>query len=366
MPDLPALVPCHVPARAQRVRERLPDLGCSALVVTDLANIRYLTGFTGSNATLLVRDDDLVFITDSRYRIQADEQLEAAGVEATVRISNDRETPLAAATKGMTRIAVEADNITWAMQRRWEYQTLSWADIIPTEALILDLRAVKDEGEVSRLHRAASIADAALADVADQLHHGPTEIEFHRLLDDAMAEHGSEAPSFPTIVASGPNGAKPHARPSDRVIGSSGAGELVVIDFGATVDGYHSDMTRTLAIGELSETQQRMLSVVAESQRAGVAAVKPETPCADVDRACRDVIDDAGWGEHFSHGTGHGIGLVIHEYPRLSARSSDVLATNNCVTVEPGVYIEDHGGVRIEDCMVVTDDGCRTLSAFPR
>lgn len=360
--DLP---PLDVAGRVRRLREQLSDEACAALVVSDLTNVRYLTGFTGSNATVLVTDDRLLFVTDGRYRDQAAEQLAAAGVDADIVISTDPGRALRTAARGIGRVGLEADVVPWATQRRWSVDVFPWAQLVPTEGLVLGLRAVKDDGEVARLRRASEIADAALADVRHLLADGITEVAFRRDLEWAMADHGADAPSFDTIVASGPNGAKPHARPGDRVIGSTGSGELVVIDFGATVDGYHSDMTRTLVVGEPSETQARMLDVVRAAQAAGVAAVRAGTPCVDVDRACREIIAEAGWGDAFVHGTGHGIGLVIHEDPRLSAVSEHELAAGHCVTVEPGVYLPEHGGVRVEDSVVVTGSGCDLLTRSP-
>lgn len=359
------LAPLDTAGRVPRLRDRLVDEGCDAIVVSDLTNIRYLTGFTGSNATLVVTADTLTFVTDGRYRDQSAEQLAGAAIDADVTIANDPGDALRRCARGITRIGLEADTVAWATQRRLAHDVFSWAHLVPTEGVVAGLRAVKDPGEIDRLGRAAEIADAALADVRDRLHDGLTEAAFRRELEDAMADHGADAPSFETIVASGPNGAKPHARPGSRVIGSSGEGELVVIDFGATFDGYHSDMTRTIVVGEATETQRRMLDVVRRSQSAGVAAVRAGVRGVEVDRACRDVITDAGWGDAFIHGTGHGIGLVIHEEPRLSTSSDGVLAPGHCVTVEPGVYLADHGGVRIEDSVVVTADGCRLLTSSP-
>jgi Xaa-Pro aminopeptidase len=193
---------------------------------------------------------------------------------------------------------------------------------------------------------------------------GTSEVEFALALDFAMRRLGAEDVSFESIVAGGPNGAKPHARPSPRVIGP---GELVVLDFGALVEGYHSDMTRTLCVGEpASDDLVRMWDVVAESQRAGVAAVRSGVACADIDRACRDVIAEAGWAEAFLHGTGHGVGLDIHEAPAVGSTSTDTLQAGHVVTVEPGVYLRDLGGVRIEDTVVVTEDGCELLTHAPK
>ncbi len=358
------LPPLAVAERADRVRAAAAGQGCDALVVTDLTNVRYLTGFTGSAGVLVVRATDLVLLTDGRYQEQAADQLAAAGVEADLVITRDVPPRLADVVAGVGRVGLEADHVSWDTQRRWA-EVLD-VELVPTVALVLDLRAVKDDGEVARLERAAAIADEALAAVRHLLTEQPTERELARALEAAMLDRGAQGPSFETIVASGPNGARPHARPSDRVIGGTGEPELVVLDFGALYDGYHSDMTRTLAVGEPTPTQQRMLDVVASAQAAGVAAVRAGVRCVAVDQACREVIGDAGWADAFVHGTGHGIGLVIHEEPRLSPESASLLAPGQCVTVEPGVYLPEHGGVRIEDSVVVTATGCRPLTLSPK
>ncbi len=356
------LAPLDVAGRADRLRASVDELGCDAVVVTDLTNIRWLTGFTGSAGVLVVRRHDLVLITDGRYREQAGDQLAAAGVAAEVEITRETDARLAAVLTGAGRVGLEADHVTWDAQQRWAGALA--VELVPTVGLVLGLRAVKDDGEVDRLERAAQIADAALADVRILLLDRPTERDLARALESAMLDHGAQGPSFETIVASGPNGARPHARPTDRVIGA-GDGELVVLDFGALYDGYHSDMTRTFVVGEPSPTQTRMLEVVRASQEAGVGTVRAGVRAVAVDAACRAVIEDAGWGDAFVHGTGHGIGLVIHEEPRVSAESTALLAPGHCVTVEPGVYLPEHGGVRIEDSVVVTATGCRHLTTSP-
>jgi Xaa-Pro aminopeptidase len=232
--------------------------------------------------------------------------------------------------------------------------------------LVEALRLVKDDGEVARIEAACGIADAALAAVASQLEDRPTEAGFALELDTEVRRQGADDLSFETIVASGPNGSRPHHSPSGRRIER---GDLVVIDFGALVDGYHSDMTRTIAVGgpsSLDDTQTRMVEVVRAAQQAGVEAVRAGASTRDVDAACREVITEAGWGEAFVHGTGHGVGLDIHEEPRVSWAADATLAPGHVVTVEPGVYLPGHGGVRIEDTVVVTESGCRTLTRAPK
>jgi len=222
---------------------------------------------------------------------------------------------------------------------------------------------VKDDGEQDRIEAAATIADRALAEVLDLLRDGRTEAEIALALDSAMRRLGAQAPAFETIVAGGPNAAKPHARPSPRPVGQ---GEMVVIDFGATVDGYRSDMTRTFCVGEPDAKASRVYEVVRASQAAGVDAVAAGRPAAEVDAACRDLIGEAGWRDAFVHGTGHGVGLDIHEAPAVSATSTDTLSAASVVTVEPGIYLPGETGVRIEDTVVVTSQGCRALTRFPK
>ena len=356
-----------VAGRLGRLRPRLADAGCDGLLVTHLVNVRYLTGFTGSAGLLLVLPDDAVLTTDGRYRDQAAEQLAAAEVEARVEVRptvSGQHDVLADATRGIGRLGLEADSVTWAQQRRLASAVFADAEMIATEALVEALRRVKDEGEIERMGEAARIADEALAAVRPLLGQGVTEREVALGLDYEMRRLGADGSSFETIVASGPNGAKPHARPTDRRVQP---GELVVIDFGAVVDGYCSDMTRTLCVGEPAEdVLLRMVATVKESQREGVAAVRAGVRARDVDDTCRTVIADAGWGDAFIHGTGHGVGLEIHEAPRVASTSDDVLATGHVVTVEPGVYLAEHGGVRIEDTVVVTDDGCTVLTNAPK
>ncbi|CAN5759773.1 Xaa-Pro peptidase family protein [soil metagenome] len=360
MIDLASFPAMDVAGRLDRLRAGLDGSGCDGLLVTHLVNVRSLTGFTGSAALLLVTPDELVFVSDGRYRDQAAEQLAATAVEERLEISPDaqREAIHNAAT-GLERLGLEATSVTWAQQRRYAGEWFPGAELVATEGLVERLRETKDDGELARMQAAAAVADAALAEVRPQLLDRPTEQQFALALDTAMRRLGATGPSFETIVASGPNGAKPHHRPGPRAIAD---GDLVVIDFGAVIDGYCSDMTRTVAVGTLSSTQERMVDVVATSQTAGVAAVRAGASCRDVDRTCRHVIDDAGWGDAFLHGTGHGVGLDIHEEPRVSTRSAATLVPRHVVTVEPGVYLPAHGGVRIEDTVVVTPDGCRALT----
>jgi Xaa-Pro aminopeptidase len=351
--------------RADRLRAALPAAGVDALVVTHLPNVRYLTGFTGSAAMLVVTADALVFTTDGRYRTQSAEQLDAAGVVAEIEIGAtqaEQRTILGAAVDPGVTVGLEADAVTWSLQRALS-DAFAGRTLVATEGLVEALRRVKEAGEVARVHAACSIADDALAALVPTLAGRPTERDFALDLEVEMRRRGASGNSFDPIVASGPNAAKPHARPSAREIER---GELVVIDFGCIVDGYCSDMTRTVSVGDPGPEARRIWDVVRASQLAGRDAVRAGVECATVDAACRDVIVAAGWGDAFVHSTGHGVGLEIHEAPRVAASARDTLESGSIVTVEPGVYLPGVGGARIEDTVVVTPDGSEPLTAFPK
>lgn len=359
--------PMDVAGRSSRLVAGFEEAKVDALLVTDLTNIRYLTGFTGSAATLILAGDgELTFVTDGRYGQQATAQLEAAEIEATIEVDNLEQQKIITgviAEAGVGRLGVEAEAVSWATARTYEEKWFEGIELVPTTALVSTLRQVKDDGEIDRLTAACTIADDALAEVRPRLGEQPTEVEFALELEAAMRHLGADDISFETIVASGPDGALPHHRAGRRIIVE---GDLVVIDFGALVDGYHSDMTRTIMVGEPTPTQALIYEVVLEAQAAGVAAVQAGVKAKAVDAVCRQVIDAAGWLEHFLHSTGHGVGLDIHEDPRLSQKSTATLGDRSVVTVEPGVYLPDHGGVRIEDTVVVTPDGCRPLTRTPK
>jgi Xaa-Pro aminopeptidase len=354
----------QVADRLPRLREGFAAAGIDALLVTSLVNVRYLTGFTGSAAVLLVTGDDALFTTDGRYIEQSHEQLGGAGVDARIFIPSLGENARAALVgafgdaTGGRRLGLEAGIVSWTQQRQYA-EWFADAELVPTEGLVEALRIVKEPGEVTRIRAACGIADDAFQSLLPTLANGPTEREFALALEFAMRERGASGNSFDPIIASGPNGAKPHARPSDRAIGRH---ELVVCDFGCIVDGYCSDMTRTVSVGDPGPDARRLYETVLESQRAGRAAVRPGVEASAVDGASRAVIEAAGWGDLFSHGTGHGVGLEIHEAPRVAKTASGTLAPGYIVTVEPGVYLPGVGGVRIEDTVVVTDDGADPLT----
>jgi len=360
--EAPTLRPMDVAGRLERLGPRLAEAGCDALLVTNLTNVRYLTGFTGSAGMVLVTGDGLLLVTDGRYGDQSAAQTEAAGVAARRAIGgrDDQRRALVEALGRGARLGLEAESVTWAQQRAMAGEWFEGVELVATSGVVEALREVKDPGEIDRLAAAARVADEAFAAIRPLLAQGPTERQVALTLDVEMSRRGASGPSFDTIVAGGPHGAMPHHRPSDRPIG---AGELVVMDFGAVVDGYCSDMTRTLCVGEPADaTAARMVEVVAASQAAGVAAVRAGATAGEVDATCRGVIAEAGWADAFVHSTGHGVGLEIHERPWVGAEATATLEAGHVVTVEPGVYLTGVGGVRIEDTVVVTPGGCRVLT----
>ena len=360
---LGSLPPLRVDGRLGRLWDRLVELGVDAAVIVEPANVRWLTGFTGSNGTVVVLGAaDALLVTDARYAEQAPAELAEAGCSSEVEVVVARGAAAAVADRldDAARLGLE-DSISWGGQIRWCGAVD--AETVPLDQVVDSLRAVKNRAELVRIEAAARIADEALETARPLLRPGVAESQVQQALDDAIRSGGASGPAYDTIVASGPNGALPHARPTDRKLQ---AGDLVIVDVGAVVDGYRSDMTRTFVLGEPSERAAAMLDVVSRSQAAGVAAARPGVEAGEIDSACRSVIDEAGMADAFVHGTGHGVGLDIHELPRVGSGCGAVLQAGNVLTVEPGVYFPGVGGVRVEDLLVVTDDGCRPLTRYPK
>jgi Xaa-Pro aminopeptidase len=368
-PATPELPPLTVTDRLARLRDSFDEHEIDALVVTTLANIRYLTGFSGSAGILTVTRAGALLTTDGRYRTQSAEQIERAGAGTQVEIvigpvSEQRKAAQGAVSEPpAARVGLEADSVSWSAQRTWA-ELLDGERLVPTSNVVEAFRARKDEAEIARMEHAAAIADAALFEVLPLMSEGVTEEQFALELDTAMRRGGAESTAFDTIVASGANSAKPHHRPGGRRIER---GDPVVVDFGATFEGYRSDMTRTFCVGVDPEGElARIFEVVGTSQAAGAASVRPGISAKEVDDVCRAVIAEAGWADRFEHGTGHGVGLDIHEAPTVSQLGTAILAPGFVVTVEPGVYVPGHGGVRVEDTLVVTEDGARALTRFTK
>lgn len=342
--------------RLLRLREKLAATGADALLVTTPANVRYISGFgTPEDAVVLVRREDAVLLTDGRYTAQAQEQ-SALPFEIVTGLHG------AAAERAQGRkLAVEGDAMNLSQYRALANQ-LGY-DPVVTEGLFTPLRLVKSADEIAKLREAARITDLAFEAAVAMMKPGVTEVEVALELERTMRLNGADGSAFDIIVASGVRGAMPHGTASQKQLV---AGELVTLDFGAVVDGYHADMTRTVAIGAVGAEERRLFDAVLESQKAALAAVGPGKTGREVDKVARDILAGHGMADAFSHSLGHGTGLVIHEGPRLSNRSDDVLAPGMIVTVEPGVYFPGFTGLRIEDLAVVTEDGHEVLSHSPK
>jgi Xaa-Pro aminopeptidase len=349
--------------RRDRLRAVAAERGLDAVLVTNLLNVRYLTGFTGSNGALLVRTAGAdLFGTDGRYTTQAG--IQVPDVELLVDRATVAALARAAVQRGTGTLGYESHHLTvdgFASLQKMLAEAGTPPDLASVRCAVEEQRAIKDDDEIESLRRACAVADRALAELAAEgaLRPGRTELEVGRELDARMLVLGAEAPSFETIVAAGANSAIPHHRPDATVLRD---GDFVKLDFGATVDGYHSDMTRTVVLGHASDWQREIYELVAASQAAGRAALAVGADVVAVDAAARQVIADAGHGDHFPHGLGHGVGLEIHEAPGIGQQGAGSLAAGMAVTVEPGVYLPGHGGVRIEDTLIVTDDAPELLT----
>ena len=326
------------------------------LLVTNLVNIRYLTGFDSSNAALLVRPKgEATLFTDFRY-IETARALDGVDVQLTKRsLISD----LAERLSG--RIQFEADVLPYL---EWERLAAHKVNPVATTGIVERLRAVKDEEEIAAVRRAARVADRAFEALTAETWVGRSERELGWRLHELLHAHGADAPSFEAIVAFGPNGARPHARPTETIVEPR---SLVVVDWGAMVDGYASDCTRTVSTGGgLPEKLREIYDVCRDAQQRACDGITAGMTGVEADALARDPITAAKWGPEFGHGLGHGVGLEVHEAPRLSTESTDVLAAGNVLTIEPGIYVEGVAGVRIEDLGVVREDGVELLTSFPK
>jgi Xaa-Pro aminopeptidase len=344
-------------SRADRVAERLAERGLDLLLVTDPTNLRYLTGFTGSNGLAVVGRDVRRFVTDFRYV-----ELAAGQVDGFERERAPQE--LLAALRdgwpaGELRLGFEDHQVPVRRHERLRELIPERVALVAAGGVVEELRAVKDSGEVARIRAAAELADAVYGWLRSDGLVGRTEREVKVALEHELRRLGADDPSFPSIVASGERGALPHAVPTDAEIPR---GTLVTLDIGARLDGYCSDCTRTWATGELPDDLASVYELVLRAQRAALAAVRAGLQGREVDAVARSIISEAGHGDRFGHGLGHGVGLDVHEAPRLARTAEARLAAGNVVTVEPGVYLPGRGGVRIEDLVVVREDGAEVLS----
>jgi Xaa-Pro aminopeptidase len=349
------------PERADRIAAEVEARELDALLVTGLVNVRWATGFTGSSALALVGAGGLRrFVTDFRYLTQSADELDAAWERE---IAQDLLAHAAKRLEGPLRVGFDDAQMSVKEHARLTGLLAEGVELVAAGGLVEELRAIKDEHELDKVRAAARLADEALEEVLAAGVVGRTERDVALDLEVAMRRRGAEAASFPPIIAAGAHGALPHATPRDVEIP---AGTLLVVDWGAQLDGYASDCTRTYATGDLDPRDREVYDLVLRAQEAALEAVRPGPTGREVDAVARAIIDAAGHAEHFGHGLGHGVGLEVHEGPRLSKQGETRLAAGQVVTIEPGVYVPGAVGVRIEDLVIVTEDGGEVVSTLPK
>src|SRR2546430_9283631 len=334
--------------------EKLIAKSEAPLLVTPPANVRYLTGFVSSNVSVVVEPERVRLFTDFRYA-------EAARALLDVEFVESRREVIAHMAEFLSgKFAFESAHLTY---QSYEQLRDGGLELVPSSGLIEGLRAVKDEDELEKIRRAAAITDQAYRRIAEEQFVGRTERELAWRMTELFHELGADEEAFDTIVAAGANGARPHADPGDRVIER---GTTIVVDAGAVLDGYCSDCTRTFATGELPDELRRAYDVCLEAQLKGLEAARSGAEAKQTDAAAREVIEEAGFGQNFGHGLGHGVGIDVHEAPHVASTSTDSLVAHNVVTIEPGIYLEGTGGIRIEDLVIITNGEPEVVSSFPK
>lgn len=357
-----ALADTRYSDRRSKLAAEMAGQRIDAILITNLTHVRYLSGFSGSNGGLLLdKNLDALIATDGRYTTQVSQ--EAPDLEAV--IERQVGPALLSKVEDGKRVGFEADHVSVSQLRSLEMAAPDDVTLVPVSGLVEKLRLVKDDIELNKLEEIAALANSAMEDLIanGELAAGRTERQVAADLEYRMRMAGAERPSFDTIVASGPNSAKPHHGADDRVIED---GDIVTIDFGAHLRGFNSDMTRTFIIGHTTEFSEEIYNVVLRAQKAGVEAAVPGAKLVDVDAACRDIIEEAGYGEYFVHSTGHGIGLEVHEGPSAARNAPGELEAGMTLTIEPGIYVPGKGGVRIEDTLIITSGAPKTITHFDK
>lgn len=342
----------YMKQRCDKLLSMLAEKNIDSAIITSAVNRRYFSGFTGSNGVVIITPKGCVLLTDFRYTIQANQQ--CAGVCEVRQVNRGiGAEDVSAVLKEFTasRVAFEDSAIT--VQEFEGYKNMPF-ELVPASGIINSCRIVKDAVEIANMQKAQNVADAAFAEVLKHIKRGMTEIELRNELDYLIRRNGGDDNSFDTIIGSGPNGALCHAYPGERKIQD---GDLIVMDFGAKVNGYCSDMTRTIAIGKPADELLKIYDIVLQAQLKCLSVLKPNMVASELDLTARNFISEHGYGDCFGHSLGHGFGLEIHENPYANTRSTELLVPGSTITVEPGIYIEGLGGVRIEDCCVLTEDG---------
>ncbi len=350
-------------ARLKRTREALDKASIEALLVTHIPNVFYLSGFTGSTAALLVFGEESYILVDPRYSIQARAECKQAHVRDYSGISLIRAAADLVNEIGPARVGFESEHLTVSNYRDLRRHVEKPAKLRSTRGLVEKLRRVKDKQEIALIRKACGIADAAFETVLPSIKPGMTEKDVALLIDNTLRKMGADKEAFETIAACGPNAACPHASPTDAVLGHH---QLLKLDFGARHRGYNSDITRTICLARPVAKQREVYEIVLEAQRLAIEAIAPGRSGKEIDTVARAYIASEGYGDNFGHGLGHQLGIEVHDGPGLSQTSDLILAPGNVLTVEPGIYIEGWGGVRIEDNVLVTQSGCEVLTAAPK
>ncbi len=345
--------------RLTKLRTELNNSGLDGILILSPNNRRYISGFTGTSAALLVTQTQALLFTDFRYVQQATAQAPHFEIIKHGPVMWDSVKQHIPAS---SKLGFEQDFVTYEQFQIFA-DKFTGNELVPVAGMLESLRYIKEEKELEEMQRAADLADLAFRHILDFIEPGVTEQQVALELEFSMRKHGASGASFDFIVASGSRSSLPHGVASERVINK---GELVTMDFGAVVNGYCSDMTRTVMVGEPTDKQREIYQLVLEAQIAGVNAIKPGLTGKQVDAVARDIISARGYGDNFGHGLGHAVGLAIHEEPRLSPTGEKILQAGMVVTIEPGIYLPDWGGVRIEDMAVVTSNGCRVMSKSPK
>jgi Xaa-Pro aminopeptidase len=343
-------------SRLNRFTEKLKQDKLDRFIVSNIFNVRYLSGFSGSTAWMIVGDEAATLVTDFRYKEQAEAEV-YGGIEVRIDTRNALEATCDMLSGLEGRIGFESGSVTYASYQKFKGEL--GAELVPVEGAIENLRQRKDEGEIASITRAVEIADSVFGEIIKELKPGMTEVDVAARIDFLLRKKSTEVPAFETIVASGEHASLPHATPTARVIRE---GDLLKMDYGAIWDGYCSDITRTVALGKASDKQREIYGIVLEANKKAIAGMKAGLKASEADGLARQHIEAKGYGENFGHSLGHGVGIEVHEGPRLSQKSDEVLESGMVATVEPGIYIPGWGGVRIEDVVLIEDDGCKVLT----
>ena len=343
--------------RINKLRENFKNCGVEGIYVTNLTNVRYLTGFTGSAGSVLILENESHFFTDGRYTEQVKDQVKNSKIHITGS-SHTKEIKAQKLLEKQNKIGFESNHITYSnfLLLRNQFSNINWVE---TSGVIELIAAIKDQDEINSLKTAVEITDKVFDDIIPMLKEGVSENKIAATMSYKFKEYGAEGDSYDPIVASGWRSALPHATPTDKCFEK---GDFVVMDFGALYNGYHADMTRTVVIGRATDKHKEIYQIVLDSQLAGISTAKAGVTGAEVDQACRSIINDAGYGKYFNHSTGHGLGLEVHTHPRLSSFNKEPLLENYVVTIEPGIYLPKWGGVRIEDDCWIRKDFCNPMN----